>query len=68
MTNRTLNCGVFSPNEAKSLFTHACLCEYVSKLDVNSIAGSSSIFQAYFKCISLLSVQTLEKSTQNEKM
>ena len=63
MTSRTLNCRFFfSPNEAKLLFTHACMCVYLGWMLTVLL-----VVQAYFKRISLLSVQTLEKSTQSEK-
>ena len=61
MTSTTLNCRVFfSPNEAAtSLFTHACLCVYLGWMLTVLL-----VVQAYFKHISLLSVQTLEKNSQ----
>ena len=64
MTSRTLNCGVFfSPKRGKITFTHACMCVY---LHVGWMLTVLLVVQAYFKRISLLYVQTLEKSTQNE--
>ena len=62
MTSTALNCGDLAQTRQNYfLHMHICVSTYLSWMLTVLL-----VVQAYFKRISLLSVQTLEKSTQNE--